>query len=385
MEITPLIKEDFIVLQDDTTLSEMIGKLKQFEKQSALVFRKNKYLGLIEKKRLLKSRVDATEVPISNYVQKTPLLSEHADVIETAYLMFQSNADYLPVERNKQIVGVLDGLAVVQLGSQLPETKSWRVKDIKLVKATVAPDDAIARAMEVMYTEHIDHVPVLEAQQLSGIISYKDILRKYLNWSPKRDVSAKFNKMASSRSVEVEFPHMASLPVSNFSTNDNLFTVPTGSSLKEAIVLMVTKKVNSLLVMEGAELAGLLTVKNILRRLGSLKIIPNYNISFIGLEKVGLESYQKYAVQKIASNEAFKLQRKIKNEFSLVVHLKAYGKDGKRQKYSVHLKVEFPGKIITCAQDDWNIETALHKTFTNALNKVKTQFRGDSSHRKPYE
>ena len=52
MEITPIITEDFVVLNEDSTFSELIAQLKQFEKRTALVFKNNKYRGLIEKKHL---------------------------------------------------------------------------------------------------------------------------------------------------------------------------------------------------------------------------------------------------------------------------------------------------------------------------------------------
>ena len=47
MDIRPIITEDFVVLDEESTLSELIGKLKAFEKRTGLVFRKKKYLGLI--------------------------------------------------------------------------------------------------------------------------------------------------------------------------------------------------------------------------------------------------------------------------------------------------------------------------------------------------
>ena len=57
MEIKPIVTEDFVVLDDESMLSELIGKMKTFEKRVGLVFRKDKYLGLIEKKKLLKSKI----------------------------------------------------------------------------------------------------------------------------------------------------------------------------------------------------------------------------------------------------------------------------------------------------------------------------------------
>ena len=166
---------------------------------------------------------------------------------------------------------------------------------------------------------------------------------------------------------------------------DNLFTVQSNESLVNATKVMVENRLSDLLVMENDDFVGLLTVKNILRNVGSLKIPKNYNIKFVGLNKSRLEPYQKVNIKKIAANETFKLQRKIKNELDVTIHIKDYQKTGGRHKYSVHLRLEFPGQMITSEQDDWEIETAIRKTFNNAKNAVKKKFRGDSSWDKPYE
>ncbi len=376
MEIKPLIKEDYLVLDENATLSQLIGQLKQFEKRTALIFRNKKYLGLIEKKKLLKSRIDTSKVKIKNFIQKTPIINENADIIETAYLMYQSNLEYLPVESNKKIIGVLSSLDLIQSATQLKGLDKAKVSDIKLIKPKkLGKDDQIATALTIMYKERIDHVPVYDQGKIYGVISFKDIIRKYLNWSPKRDVSTKFNKTASTRSAEVDMPHLASLPVSSFSTNDNLLFAKETESLKNATKLMSDSNVKSLLIMENEDLLGLLTTKYLLRKIASLKIPKNHNIKFVGLNKVRLQSYQKYNIQKIASNEAFKLQRKIKNDMNLTIHIKSYDKQGGEQKFSVNLRIDFPSQIITSTQEDWDLETALRKTFNNAKNEVDKKFR----------
>ncbi len=382
MEITPLISEDFLVLQDEATLSELIGKLKQYEKHSALVFRNGKYLGMVEKKKVMRSRVDATEIKIRPFVQKTPVISEHEDIISAAYLMYQSNLDFVPVQRDKTIVGVVRAVDVAKAAAELPETKGFKVEDCKLLKPSRLNKNApLATAMEIMHDEHVDQVPVFEEGKIYGIISYKDVLRKYLNWSPKRDVSANFNRMTGSRAVEAEVFHLGLLPVSSFSTNDNLITIPAQGLMKDAVALMAKNNIMDVLVMARDEFKGLLTVKNILRMVGSLKIPQNYNIQFVDLNKIRLEPYQKANVQKICANEAFKLQRAIKDNFMLVLHFKEYQKDARQHKYSIHLRVEYPGKIITASGDDWDMETALHIAFEAAKTEAQKMFQGESSKR----
>ena len=373
MEIKPLIKEDYLVLEEEATISELIGKLKQFEKRTALIFRNKTYLGLIEKKKLLKSRIDTSKAKIKSFIQKTPILSEHADLVETAYLMHQNNLEYVPVESDKTIIGVINALDILNMAKDLPELKKTLVEDVKLVKPKpVNKDDSISVAMGIMYKNKVDHIPLYDKGKLYGIITFKDILRGYLNWSPKRDVSAKFNSQVSAQSENPKIDH---LPVHNFSTTDNLETISPKENLSVALAQMAKKGISDLLVMEGNEFKGLLTTKSLLKKIGGIKVQKNFNIKFKGLNKVRLQSYQKYNLQKIASNEATKLQRKIKNNMDLTIHLKSYDKQGGEQKFSVNLRIDFPSRVITSSQEDWDLETALRKTFNNAKNTVDKKFK----------
>jgi CBS domain-containing protein len=374
MEITGIIKEDFIVIDDESSLSEMIGKLKNLEKRSGLVFRHDKYLGLIEKKKILRSKLDTTEAKVKNFVQHTPILNEHADIYETATLMHQTNLDFLPVESDKAIIGVIDAVDLIKLA--IEDFGKLKISDIKLVKSTkLRKGDPVSSAIEIMHEQNIDQVPIFDMGKLYGIISYKDLLRKYLNWSPKRDVSAKFNTITGSKAAETDMPHLNMLPVHTFSTNDNLISVNENDSLLKAVDLMIENRVGDVVVMKGNDFQGLLTVKAILKQISNTNTSKNFNIKYVGLQEIELEPYEIYSVKKICSNEAFKLQRKLNNEFDMTVHFKVYKKEGTNHKYSVHLNIDYPGQVLTSSQEDWRIETAVRKTFNNTKNTVKSRFK----------
>ena len=134
MKVGPLIREDFVSFDKEDNVSSMIGMLKSKKKRSGLVFDKKKFLGIVEDKRLLKSRFDATNTKILKLVKKIPLVSEHLDIIEAAYLMHQSNVNFLPVGKGKKIVGVLYGLDVIRRGAELDQLKNIKVNDVKLSK-----------------------------------------------------------------------------------------------------------------------------------------------------------------------------------------------------------------------------------------------------------
>jgi CBS domain-containing protein len=259
---------------------------------------------------------------------------------------------------------------------QLPEVNNLKVKDIKLVKSVqMNKDDPISTAISIMYEKDVDQVPIFDAGEIFGIISFRDILRKYLNWSPKRDVSAKFNAETNAKTVGEDFPKIAELPVSNFSTNNNLVSVVGNVSLSEAIDLMLTHNVSSLLVRGDSGVEGMLSVKNLLRAIGSLKVPENFNIKYVGLNDLRLSESQLYNLKKITSNEAFKIQRQLKKEFSLTIQFKEFRKEGKQHQYAVNLKVEFPGQMIATSQEGWDFETALRKTFNNVKSNLEKKFQ----------
>ncbi|MAF99422.1 MAG: hypothetical protein CMH61_02310 [Nanoarchaeota archaeon] len=98
------------------------------------------------------------------------------------------------------------------------------------------------------------------------------------------------------------------------------------------------------------------------------------NITFSGLHDTHLEPYQIVNLQKLAEQEAGKLEHGVHNG-NLVLHVKEYSKDGKKHKYSITMKLEYPGQLITSTQEDWDVVTAVRKTFNNAKNAVNKKFR----------
>jgi CBS domain-containing protein len=372
LEIVSAIKEDFLVLEPEMTVAGMIGKLKQYEKRTGLVFHNKKYLGLVEKKKLIRAHTDSDKTTIGKFVQNTPLLLENADVLESAYLMVGSDTNFLPVERNKEIIGVLRSVDLVALAVKMPELNKLKVADIKFTRPSkVEKSASIAQVVEVMHEEHIDHVPIFEGGKLYGICTYRDLLRKYLNWSPKRDTSAKFNKIAKSKSARVDNSPFSGLPVHNISTNENLIVVQRTATLTEAVDLMVRNRISDVLVMDGAEFAGILTAKNILKFVSSLRNVDSHKVNFVGLSKLDWHPYEVEALEKISASEGAKLKRIIKKDFGLTLHIKEYEKDGNRKKYAINLRIEYPGQMLSIAQDDWDWRVAVRKIFVNAKNTLE--------------
>lgn len=384
VDVKLIIKEDFVILDEETTLSEVVIQLQNFEKRAGLVFRKNKYLGLVEKRNLMKSSMDLSKVKVRGLLRKTPLLREDTDIQEAASLMFEADADYLPVERNKKIFGVVCAIDLAKLCLTLPEIKNLKVSEFKLIKPSkLSGDDNLGKALNIMQTEIIDHLPLFEKNKLSGMLSFRDVLRKYLNWSPNKDYSARFNAEARIKISDGELPKLASLPISNFSTNDNLVTVRSVDDVKKAVDKMLDNHVHDVLVVDSEQdYKGLLTVRNLLKKVSVVTPILSSNLQFVGLKDVKLKPYQMYNLQQMAQEFTTKLHRKLREEPSIVIHLKEHGKKDKgREKYSVTLHANLPRLKLSSEQVEWDPEMALRNAFEHieaeALRRMGKQIARD--------
>jgi len=162
MEIHSLVKNDFVLLEENDTIAEMIGKMKNFDKRTGMVFRNNKYIGMVERKGLLKLGVNPNLTKVKSYVHQTAIINEASTLQEAAVSLCQCDTDYLPVEKEKKIIGILSALDLAGVLAQIPEAQKLKVKEVKLVNPTrIDKDEYVARAMNLMYDEKVDILPLI--------------------------------------------------------------------------------------------------------------------------------------------------------------------------------------------------------------------------------
>ena len=105
---------------------------------------------------------------------------------------------------------------------------------------TITPDQLISEALEVMRRYKISGVPVTKNKRLVGILTNRDL----------------------------RFETRTDIPVGDVMTRENLITVPVGTTLEEAELILHKHRIEKLLVVNGGyELKGLITVKDIQKKL----------------------------------------------------------------------------------------------------------------------
>jgi hypothetical protein len=114
--------------------------------------------------------------------------------------------------------------------------------------------------------------------------------------------------------------------------------------------------------------------------------VESKNVLFVGLNS--LDPMDQELIKNILYDEYIKIERKLKLPGKLKLHFKSYERGG-REKYSVHLLLEFPGgKPIVCTQVydpvKWDPVAEVHMLLKKARTQISHRFKTDTSFQKSY-
>jgi CBS domain-containing protein len=127
-----------------------------------------------------------------------------------------------------------------------------RVRDImgrQLV--TISAGDRLSTVEDIMTLGHVRHMPVVQAGQLVGVVSERDLLRASLSvLSEHRDDE----RRAFMHMVEIERV-MSTPPI----------VVQPDATIEEAALIMAESRIGCLPVLDGDQLLGMITETDILR------------------------------------------------------------------------------------------------------------------------
>jgi hypothetical protein len=108
----------------------------------------------------------------------------------------------------------------------------------------------------------------------------------------------------------------------------------------------------------------------------------NEIIQFIGVSD--LDNLERDAVEGLTSEYHEKIKRELHNNVSMAVHVKTASKhehnEATRKRYTVKVRVDYPGQIIEGHVDDeWELPAAMHKVMTDVYNQVRNRHHTDKS------
>jgi CBS domain-containing protein len=134
---------------------------------------------------------------------------------------------------------------------------------------TLSPDTEISKAVEILLKNHINGVPVVDANgELMGILCQSDLIfqQKDIPIPPIFAILDSVFPLSSSKSLEDQFQKMVATKVVHAMVK-KVTTVTPDTSVSELAGLMVEKHFHTLPVMEGTKLVGIIGKEDVLKTL----------------------------------------------------------------------------------------------------------------------
>jgi IMP dehydrogenase len=188
---------------------------------------------------LLPARSDVVPAEVNTQVQLTRSLRLNIPIISAAMDTVTESRMAIALAQQGGLGIVHRNLSIEQQAGEIDKVK--RSESGMIVDPiTIEPERNISDALDLMRRYRISGVPVTKGKKLVGILTNRDL----------------------------RFETRTDIPISQVMTKENLITVPVGTTLEQAELILHQHRVEKLLVVDdNYELKGLITVKDIQKKL----------------------------------------------------------------------------------------------------------------------
>jgi CBS domain-containing protein len=345
-------------VQDNDTLSRCLESFKKaMAPVMAVLDEKGKYVGMITRRSILRSRLDFTVAKVRSLMQVAPQVSPDASLDELAKLMIGSGMRQLPLFEKGKLLGFITDEDVIH-GAVGDGFGSISV-DAIMTRAphTIESNRSVGAVLGLMREYGISHVPVLENGKLVGIVSIEDIL-KSIYWPQRHQTTG---------DMIGEKLETLGIPVKGIMASPAI-TVDTKTSLKNAEKQMHDHQISCLCVVNGERLVGVVTKLDLLEQLSQVSVsTPKLTVQF-GVKDLEIDESQ----QAFMMGEFDSFSRKYQEAFqlgTLFVYMKSHGNTSMRGTPMIHCRLQFRTVKGTffAASEGWGVEP----TFRVALDRME--------------
>jgi len=260
------MSEDLITIDKDQNLSDALKLLRKHNVSRLPVTNNKELVGIISERDIAAKlgsakyeSMPASRLHISSVMVKDVItVPETMQLDEVARLMLENGIGSVPVmDEDDKMVGIVSKADFVTLAVGIAFDKIT-VKEIMTKElVVVSPTDRLVHARRQMMEAHVGRVPVVDEEDLKGMVTSKDLMRAFIDFRKK--VPEKYQK-SQIKEVLVE-DIMSSNPT--VTTKD--------ATISEGAKGMMDTGSNGLPVVEDDNVVGIITQTDILRLIEKLE------------------------------------------------------------------------------------------------------------------
>ncbi len=294
---------------------------------------------------------DVENMKVHSVLRKVQALARDDTVEKAAAILSHYRMRSVPVVEENKIVGVVNIRDIVELLHK--QNLKWIPANHILTTdpITVQSSDSLATARKIMITKKIDHLPVIQANKVSHVLTSMHLLQVI---KPTERLGSGLRGLDLHKEYESAIGNMGSSRIPNLDTHASLDTV---------IDAMLKNDTSCCLLTLWDHVHGIITYKDIVDILES-KIASDVPLFIVGLP-------EDYGSAEIVKTKFDKIIRNLRKVFPDVEQAKAsiktiHDKTKNKPHYEVTVRIFSPYRTFNYAEMGWD----LSKIFDALGSKV---------------
>jgi CBS domain-containing protein len=345
-------------VKDTDTLSKCLeGFKKGMPPALAVLDEKGKYVGMITRRAILRSRLDFTMAKVRPLMQAAPQVSPDMPLGELAKLMIGSGMRQLPLFEKGKLLGFVTDEDVIHAAVGDEWGRGAVEKVMTRAPHTIEAGRSVGAVFGFMRDYGISHVPVMEGGRLVGMVSIEDILEN-IYW-PQRHQTKGDTVGEKIETLGIAVKGIMASPV---------ITVDNKTSLRNAEKQMHDHDVSCLCIVSNDRLIGILTKLDFLEPISQVAAQARKLTIQFGVKDIEIDESQ----EGFMMNEFDSFSHKYQEAFqlgTLFVYMKSHGDTTMRGTPMIHCRLQFRTTRGTffAASEGWGVEP----TFRVALDRLE--------------
>jgi CBS domain-containing protein len=341
----------------DSNLAKVVGLLRERGVYEVFVPEATR-CGIISARDVLKTTNIETTKPtaVMSYV---PTLPKNGLVSEAARVMSDYRIRAVPISDGRKIVGQVNCLSILEelkrkMGGGLRITSLATKNPI-----TVDQTAAIRKATEILVRKRIDHLPVVSAGRLVGIVTSIHVVNTMVP-----------SERIGSKSMEPETRHNLDFQVKD-AMDPNPLTYPPETSADQALEAILKSAKTCVLITQWEELQGIATHRDFMTLLAEREPEPEVPVFMVGLPKDPFEAEATKAKFKRTINQLYRSFPDILEARSVIKS--KFTKPGKeRGRYEVMVHIKTPRHSYSYSEGGYELPV-IYDLITDRLKRLLTQ------------
>ena len=347
MNLGDLMEDKYESVDPEMPLTDVVAKMRAKDLHEIVVTEDGKkLLGLVSYRSIIRRKNLVIGTKARSAMELAPPITLETPLTQVAEHFLSTGYRQLPVMKGSKTSGLISRTGLISIIPRIKGLKSIKVKDIMTQNVqTVAQDDPVKNAVEIMRRLDIQTLPVVNEQgRLRGIIGVTDIVN--YNWNGLR---------RETRGELVGERNPVELKVESIS-NETVYTIGPEDMLNDAVNLMTSKKISTLPVTTNDQILGIITTYDLVELIASFG-----KRDMVYMQITGLEEEDRFSLDIMEREIQSGLAKtsKIARPLLFTMHVAKYHNLGNSSKYSLNGRLTTEHGTFIAHTSDWSLIKAV--------------------------